>query len=145
VHSGTAQAGHYSSIIRLGNHWIQFTDSEIIELTDYAFEESTSGQNVFFDYENISSACLLFYVKVGATLPIGADVLRFDQPVEVAIDHRLHADIEQANEDFVRTQALLNDSVVSFFWSFSDFECVLKYLINVFSHPSLTSRCTEIQ
>jgi hypothetical protein len=81
---------------------------------------------------------------VDARLPIGADVVRFDQPVKVAIDPRLQVGIEQANEDFVRTQPLFRDSAVSFFCSVSDFECLVKYFINVFCHSSLTSRCTKI-
>jgi ubiquitin C-terminal hydrolase len=146
VHSGTAQAGHYSSIIRLGDRLVLFSDNEVSELTDYGFEKATGGQDLDFDSDHVSSAYLLFYVKDDATVTIGDTVLSFDSPTEIAslIDPLLRADIEQANLDFIHTQALFSDSAVSFFCSLPDPECFLKYFLNVFCHSSLASRCPDV-
>jgi ubiquitin C-terminal hydrolase len=70
LHSGTAQGGHYSSLVRIGEKWIKFNDIEVTELREDQFEEATFGSSTPAgrdDYNAATSAYLLFYVKRGAT------------------------------------------------------------------------------
>jgi ubiquitin C-terminal hydrolase len=69
LYGGTAEGGHYMSLIEIGGKWIRFNDMEVSELPQNEFESATFGGNVGSDYG--PSAYLLFYVKVGAVAKNG--------------------------------------------------------------------------
>jgi ubiquitin C-terminal hydrolase len=140
LHSGTAQGGHYTSVIKVDDQWILFNDVEVTELTEEQFEGLTVGDNDPTDeYDTNVSAYLLFYVKINTTVAIGKEVLRFDAPpnVDSFLDKRLVAQIEQANQEHFKIQSLFSPFSANFFLNLNDHRTLIPYYFNVFCHSSL--------
>jgi hypothetical protein len=142
LHSGTAQRGHYSSLVRIGEKWIRFNDIEVSELREEEFEEVTFGSSTPAardDYDTATSAYLLFYIKRGAT----ALNLSFDTEPSVLekCDPLFVAEIERENEEFRKIQAVFSESTFDFVTETSDLRTILMYLLNVLCHSSMSVKC----
>jgi hypothetical protein len=142
LHSGTAQGGHYSSLILLDGIWIEFNDIEVSELPEREFEGRAFGKGNVQSFDPGTSAYLLFYVKTGATVTIRDATLRFDDSVnwDSLLDESLVDQIAKSNQEFTRLQSVFQDTMIDIVRAVADPEIAVKYLINVFCHSALSNR-----
>jgi hypothetical protein len=143
LHSGSAQTGHYASLITIDNKWIFFNDVEVTVLPDGKFDEATAGGTVSFDdYDSGTSAYLLFYVKLDASVQVDDVVLRFDSEInlESKLDPQMVEEIRQDNSEFLKIQSIFSESLADFVMSLTDAETVMRYFFNIFCHSGLSTR-----
>jgi len=142
LHSGTAQAGHYISLVLREEKWIEFNDMEVSEAPQDTFADKVYGRESTTtttwsdtEYDNAPSAYLLFYVRRNAAV----NDLSFTK--EIAMDSRLNPafvdETEQKNQKYFKLQALFDVSMCDWMRDVHDPEVLLKYFFNVFCHSAL--------
>lgn len=118
VHRGTANAGHYYAFIKptLEDHWYEFNDSKVSEVTrDYAFGQGIGGNLSSFEFlrqtmykestgqlierlkENFANAYMLIYVRETEREAIMSDKLTIDE--QVPMELQMHFRTEELFKD----------------------------------------------
>ena len=142
VHSGTAEGGHYSSIVLVDGKWIMFNDRDVSELSDEQFQETTLGGSAGYqdEYESKPSAYMLFYSRRDATVEVNGEVLSLDvaPDTESKCDPEIVREIEEENREYTRFQSAFSASMFKFVTDTQDPTLILEYFFNVFCHSSLT-------
>jgi hypothetical protein len=135
IHSGTAQGGHYASVIRIGGKWIEFDDTEVDTITDAEFEAKAFGGQIGADqFDPAPCAYILFYQR--------EDVMELDEDAQC--DPDMAEDVERSNREFLQCQTLFRESVFEFMAKTQDDELMLMYFVNVFCHSALAQRALEM-
>jgi hypothetical protein len=141
LHSGSAQGGHYSSLILINGKWVMFNDMEVTVLPEADFDEATFGStlNAYDEWDNTASAYLLFYVRENSKVVVNDTELAFDSMFDLTgkCDPRMVAEIEKENEEFSRLQAVFGSETFDFVCKIPDLTTVLMYFVNVFCHSGL--------
>ena len=149
VHSGTAEGGHYSSIVLVDGKWIMFNDRDVSELSDEQFQETTLGGSVGYqdEYESKPSAYMLFYSRRDATVEVNGEILSLDvaPDTESKCDPEIVRGIEEENREYMRFQSAFSASMFRFVTDTQDPTLILEYFFNVFCHSSLTYEVKEME
>lgn len=150
VHSGTAEGGHYSSLVLVDGQWMYFNDMEVSKVTEEEFESYTAGEtsNYYTEYEAKPSAYMLFYTRKNATVEVAdGTVLSFDKPgdIESKYDPGIVKAIEEEDAEYTRLQSVFCESMTAFVSKTQDRVILLEYFFNVFCHSSLTFNVNQMQ
>lgn len=147
VHSGNAEGGHYCSYVLIGNEWLCFDDSEVSVVSEYDFEDDTYGGSDYYNKDSLpGSAYLLFYRKKDAVVQVEGQTLSFTSPPELSgkCNPVMAREIEDANMEFTKHQALFSAKMASFVCGSDDVVVLLEYFFNVFCHSNLETRAETI-
>jgi hypothetical protein len=125
VHAGTAERGHYQSIVRKGKCWWAFNDTEVTRINESEVARAASGTA-----EN-SSAYLLFYTR---------DADRFDEVCETPID----PEIEEDNRMLARLGALFQPAVADFVVELGREGPLLMYFLRVLCRSEMTDKVVTV-
>ena len=121
MHAGTADGGHYTSIIRSGSKWRMFNDSDV----SYCDEREMKR------YGGLSpSAYVLFYTK--------------NDSVQEKPDMEITEEIEEDNTTFLQIQASLSNSILDVVTRSNVPYIMLLYFINVFAHSNNSSSASKL-
>jgi ubiquitin C-terminal hydrolase len=142
LHSGTAQGGHYSSLILRLQKWIEFNDMEVSEMLETRFDDAVFGKSTnqiqhlnynkideIPDFDTGTCAYLLFYQRIGAIINIDDEELKYDVeiPFDSKMDQEIINSIEHKNDEHFKLQALFDSGMHDFFIKINDQEVLLKY------------------
>ena len=140
LHSGTAQGGHYNSLVLINNKWVMFNDQEVSYFPNSQFENEAFGNpnkttNSYYDYdfETGPSAYLLFYTK--EDFSIECETIHYNEQFvgEVKLD----------NDKFLQEQSIFSSKFFQYVMAYIDNP--IPYLINIYSHSSLTANTTILE
>jgi hypothetical protein len=128
LHSGTAQGGHSSSLIKINDDWFMFNDLHVSCFRFINFERETFGGQ-----QTGNSAFLLFYSRAEST--------EVDQPIPNSIRQA----IEQENREFNGIQAIFSKETLEFISECQSPDVMLGYLVKVFAHSNLEKEADSIK
>ena len=144
IHNGTADSGHYFSLIKIHNKWFEFNDTNVKQISDSEFEEKSYGGNEIIDksngYRNSSSALMLFYLN--------NEKITNEEKYNICdlVDEKLNDKIEESNQQFIRTQCLFSRPTFDFMIKVNDVEVFIKFFFNVFCHSKINENdCVQVQ
>jgi hypothetical protein len=142
LHSGTAQGGHYTSLIRINNKWIMFNDNEVTGVPDNQIEYKAFGGN-----ESKASAYLLFYTKKDATFTIDNVVYSYDAQINMAqyLNRDVQTRIESDNHEFIQLQTAFSPNLFDFVIALRNQLILLKYYLHIFCHSQGLGDVAQIQ
>jgi ubiquitin C-terminal hydrolase len=123
LHSGTARAGHYQSLIKIDTKWYRFNDMNVSEFNESGFKREAFGGN-----ETGPCAFLLFYSRVEP-----------ESPAPLEIPESVRAVIDAEKKEYSTVQALFSSETLYFISQCKSTEIILTYLLNVYCHSLLDS------
>ena len=152
LHSGTAQGGHYNSLVKINNDWVLFDDQDVSILPPDKFEFETFGGRTtstvtnsntslntdlsFDDYDSYPSAYLLVYQQEN-----NEEFINFDNNIHY--NEEFLKQIEEDNNEFLKNQAIFSDAFFDFCVSILK-DNPLPYIFNIFSHSSLSNKIHQL-
>jgi ubiquitin C-terminal hydrolase len=125
-HRGSADSGHYSSLVLIKGNWIFFDDDETSILDSYSIPQTQFYQ-----------AYLLFYEQQGIET-ISLDAIK--------IPPSLKSEIKKDNQDYHNTAKAFSEMTAKLFLQSNNEERLLKYFFSVFIfsvHQSLISQMKD--
>ncbi|OHS98732.1 hypothetical protein TRFO_08737 [Tritrichomonas foetus] len=134
THSGTAEGGHYNSLIRRTNNhifrdqWIDFDDTNATNITDDEFYSLVKGKD---NVENARCAYLLFYESSNHE----------QRPINLINEYLTPEEkekIAKENHEFNTFQMIFSTYTANFVAMSDDMEFLFTYFINIFCHSSMT-------
>jgi hypothetical protein len=145
LHSETASEGHYSSLVRRLNKWIKCNDMKGSEMFENRFNHTVFGKSEIIPNQHISPdtvdtipdfdtgtcAYLLFYERIGATIAIDKEMLRYDTDIQFdsKMDQEIIDSLEHKNQEHFKLQALFVYEMRDFFIGVSNPKVLLKYCL----------------
>jgi hypothetical protein len=124
LHSGTADGGHYQSLIKTGPKWFRFDDSCVTKFPiDKLKSEAFGGHAV-----TGPCALLLFYEQSGNKYHS-----------DFKIPERVTEIIEKENQEFALIQSLLSKATLRFISACNVPDLFFSYVFNIFIHSALSS------
>ena len=148
LHAGTAQGGHYTSLIRLNKKWMWFNDGEVTEVPEKSFEAKTFGdKSKHNDFDSKECAYMLFYVKSDASFEIDGKQWPVEKQLKMDayIDPQTRTEIERDSEEFVRKQVAFSTSIYDMMMAVDDPILLLKYFLNVFCHSAVSKGTGQME
>ena len=131
-HRGTAQGGHYTSLIKVNKKWVLFNDQEVSDFQKSDLQTETfGGSNAQDEYDAGPSAYLLFYSSVD-----------FDAKPEVHFNEEIVKKIKEENTKFVQSQAVFSKTFFNYATLADD---PLPYMINIFAHSALSENSQKMK
>jgi ubiquitin C-terminal hydrolase len=125
LHTGTAQGGHYRSLMRVDDNWFEFSDCEVTSCPELS-NSSTFDENLRALYCRNETACyLLFYEKNPQT--------KRETPF---IPKDLEREVLDDNKEFWKIQNLFSNVFYSFIFECDSPILLTKYFWTVFCHSS---------
>jgi hypothetical protein len=100
LHAGTAEGGHYTSYVKVGQKWYDFNDTQVLEIPESAVLENAAGNMSFGGEDHRPCAYLLFYQRSDVTQELTDDYLQLPQDVEI------REEIERDNRMYQELQSL---------------------------------------
>ena len=153
LHAGTAQGGHYNSLVKINNDWVLFNDQDVSILPPDKFEYETFGGRTssstttsntsltndlsFDDYDSYPSAYLLVYQQED-----NQEFSNFDSS-SILFNNEFLQQIEADNKEFLKNQAIFSDAFFEFSASTLKLN-PLPYIFNIFCHSSLTNKIHQL-
>ena len=126
VHMGTAEFGHYYSIIKSGGKWLCFNDRSVTELSQQEFDYHVLGSAA---HRNNPSAYMLFYSKTEQDYFIPKEKLLEMLPT------KLKDEIDAENNLYVHNQAVFTKSMAKLVTqNLTSVQVQVLYLFNVLIH-----------
>ncbi|KAG8531482.1 uncharacterized protein KY384_003111 [Bacidia gigantensis] len=140
VHSGTAESGHYYSLIQerpSGNmqqkKWVEFNDMETSEFNPADIDNFSFGgwQDIpayETRYAKLWNAYMLFYERVEKLLPTMAMAASpsSDRPLDISLPQELKNDVEMHNQISLRQHCLFDSSHAVFLRNLLKQLCVIS-------------------
>jgi len=147
LHSGNAQGGHYTSIIKINDKWVKFNDESVSFASESQIKESYGSGSfntnevlssdieaeMFNPTDTVPTAYLLFY-SLGQNTNTGNHMK----------NNHIIDEINQSNRDHAKLQTIFSLPIVSFMKQTSNIDLLLKYFFKVFSHSKNVSVGTEL-
>ena len=128
LHSGSVDAGHYISLVKINGEWYKFNDGCVSQFTAAELEhEAFGGRTTGF------CASLLFYSQFSS-----------DEASIMEVPESLKADINLENQAFLEKQVMFSYPILSLFAKFGTLPILLSYLFNIFAHSALDIHSGEI-
>lgn len=127
THSGTIDGGHYISLIRHGDDWINFDDTESRNISNNEYIDFVRGNK---NLENAKCAYLLFY----ETRSVENENPNISSTIKQYLLHEEIEKITNENNNFSRTQAAFDRSTAEFALNSNDLSFTIHYFINVLCH-----------
>ncbi|KAK8896044.1 hypothetical protein M9Y10_013932 [Tritrichomonas musculus] len=149
AHAGTAEGGHYNSIIKIDGSWVLFNDTEVETLTDSQFTSLTKGGSKKNSLQ--SCAYVLFYVvcdpqthqvimnSISNNNNNNVVVVDDDVPVPSC----LVDEVNEENEAFKKMQCIFTPGLASFAMQTQNIDIILPYFLNVFSHSAMLKSSSQ--
>jgi len=145
VHIGSAEGGHYFSIIRVKDNWYLFNDETIEEIdydsiNTYMFGDSESLQFSQNEETSNPSAYLLFYKRCNPIFN-GASIIESQKNINLlTLDS-----ISKENSAYFTNQTLVSSSFFAISMTIEDISFFMNYLINVFVHTNFVNDITRVE
>lgn len=146
IHCGEANAGHYTSLIKISNKWYNFNDIEITEMQKSQVNELSNGST-----SERSSAYLLFYVLNNAKIEFTdknnqQQNLSFsdDYPYIDFIPGQIVDQIKQDNISYQYLQTAFSSQLFELMIKMGNATQLQNYFLNVFCHSEYDSYCQRI-
>lgn len=130
VHNGTADSGHYYSLIDIEGQYYCFDDNRI-----YLFPQEYFDNEVFGGSKQ--SGYLLFYKKEEISSPYVIEE-------ELLISDRLRKVIDDQNKNYIYLQSVFTYTFFEFICNFTHQDVLLPYFINVFMHSRFEDQSCQI-
>jgi ubiquitin C-terminal hydrolase len=127
VHRGTAESGHYTSLVRILDQWWEFDDD-----TSESFTAGYLRHKSFGETDENGCAYLLFYEQVPNRGGVSLDQIRS------LLTKTDLAAIQSENSEFDRTQSLFTVATRDFVIQLGSFSLFLDYFFRIFCHSALT-------
>lgn len=134
IHNGTAQGGHYTSMILMGDKIVEFNDTTVRTVTRNEFERNAFGQEKtaksdwYDDFDDHTpSGYLLFYKAHDIN----------DEIEDVPCPPEIYETIEKENNDFLALQHSFSKDLFNFIVNINDKKINEIYFFNVFVHMKL--------
>ena len=128
IHYGVADMGHYFSLIKEGDQWVEYNDDNVTPITKSEFKNFSYGTDDSVDEFGSQSAYLLFYEKI-------EENEHKEEPKET-VDAELMKEIQDDNQLFNKIQAAFSPTMYKLVSKLSDVKILLEYFLNVFIHSS---------
>jgi hypothetical protein len=140
LHSGTAQGGHYTSLVRFDNKWVLFNDNEVTDVP-----QRELGNKAFGGADK-PCAYLLFYTRIHATFSVGDRTYGYDIKLDMSefVDRDIRSLVTADNQEMLQLQAAFSPNLFDFVVGLRDPIVLLKYYLHIFCHSQNTARALQI-
>lgn len=136
LHRGSAEGGHYTSVVNINGKWICFDDTEVKAMTDAVFEKQAFGGENGGGRGGQVCAYLVFYVREGASFVVNDRPFDYSTVSDMTryVKHDARLKITVTESEFGRMQAAFAPALADFVATLRDPILLLKYFIHVFCH-----------
>lgn len=142
IHNGTAEGGHYTSYVKVGEKWYYFDDTNVTEASQTTvMKDAVGGKYTSASYEHYPSAYMLFYAKseLVCEKETIADLREYLRQNDTDLTH----EIEKENKEFLAMQVTFSTAFINYLMTCDDIEMLMSFFFNVFAHSHLTAQASK--
>jgi ubiquitin C-terminal hydrolase len=147
THTGTADEGHYNSLVYVDNKWCVFNDGIVDVVDENEFKSLVSGGAA----ASISKSCayMLLYVNVGSDSdlvgPLSVNSAELFGEIRHYLDRAANRKMDDKNRQFTLMQSIFTPDAAEFVLALGDFDFLWPYFIRVFCHSLLPDRIPRFE